>query len=199
MEWRDRFLDLIEGLFSVEHLTSSSGNSYGAGQSIEVTGILRSVIPTEDLAYYPEVFVDEWASLQLLDQEFGLEPLIEFELDDSGEILETVQFSLMEVEGRRTFLVHKTPGSGALLLVAFDVEAAAPLIQASLLALLAADAAFGEQRLRSKLPTCITNHRSDLLPDQMLKKGMELLAAAAGLLPADGIDDYFSRVYTDAS
>lgn len=175
MEWGDRLIGHLERAFQIEHLSCPEGRSYGAGQPISASDLLESSIPREDMEHYPDILIDEWAAQHLIDQELGLEPLLEFDLGDSEDSSDLVQYFELDPGSGKSFLGCKVGGRTLEFLVAVDTSARSTLISASLLALLAADAAFGESTHETRLPNSITNNRPDLISQHVLMRGVGLM------------------------
>ena len=144
MDWGHRLVDILDQAFQIEHLTSREGNSYGAGAPMNAPDLLQSAIPREQLEYYADILVDEWAAQHIIDLELGLDSLIEFDFEGSADRSEMVQFLLLDTERGRLYMARKTPGESLSFLVAIDEQARTKLVAASMLAMLAADAAFGQ-------------------------------------------------------
>jgi hypothetical protein len=128
-----------------------------------------------------------------------------------------VQFVLLETEFGRSFLGLKVSGRPLEFLVAMDVAAVSTLIRASVLALLAADAAFGDSIQTIRLPGSIANHRPDLIPENVLRRGFSLMLdqvegrgspAWSEIAEREGVgaeeshdrlvDSYFQSVYVES-
>lgn len=217
MEWSNRFLRLLEETFKIEHLSSPDGKSYGAGSPVSAGDLLQSCLPGEDIEHYPEILVDEWAAQHVIDQEVGFETLLEFDFEASTDTSELVQFVLLDNEFGRSFLGRKLPGQTLHFLAAIDSAARSQLLSATILALLAAEAAFGETPKETLIPSAIVNQRPDLVSEAVLQKGIGLmfdhatsrsqtpwreLAVRFGR-PPDGdhqdiLSDYFKLVYTES-
>jgi hypothetical protein len=217
MEWGDRLVGFLEQAFQIEHLSSPQGKSYGAGRPITALELIQSSILGEDIEYYADILVDEWAAQHIIDQELGLETLLEFDMGGASETPGLVQFVLLESDFGRSFLGRKTEGQSLEFLVAVDLTARATLISGSLLALLAADAAFGPSMHEVRLPVGITNHRPDIVAASVLQRGFGLMldqveARGSSAWEAIGdrqglssqisrdsvIESYFQSVYTES-
>ena len=61
-------------------MMSPEGNSYGAGTPLNAPDLLQSAIPREQMEYYPDILVDEWAAQHIIDNELGLDSLMAVEL-----------------------------------------------------------------------------------------------------------------------
>jgi len=175
MEWGDRLIGYLEEAFQIEHLSCPQGRSYGAGSPVSASDLLQYSIPREEMEYYPDILVDEWAAQHLIDQELGLDTLLEFDLGDSPDSPGLVQYVTLDTDLGKSFLGRKISGSSLEFLVAVDTSAGATLISASVLALLAADAAFGESAHGVLLPNSIVNNRPDLVSKEILQRGVGLM------------------------
>ena len=122
MQWGDQLVGNLERAFQIEHLSCPEGMSYGAGHPISAADLLQSSISREDMEHYPDLFVDEWAAQHLIDQELGLESLIEFDFSESSDSLAMVQFVILDTEIGRSFLGRKVTGQPLEFIVAVDVS-----------------------------------------------------------------------------
>jgi len=175
MPWGDRLIEYLERAFQIEHLSCPQGSSYGAGHPVSASDLLESSIPREEMEYYPDILVDEWAAQHLIDQELGLETLLEFDLGGSTDSPGLVQYVTLDSDFGKSFLGRKISGHSLEFLVAVDAPAGATLISASVLALLAADAAFGESTRDIRLPNSIANNRPDVISEEILQRGVSLM------------------------
>jgi hypothetical protein len=175
MEWGERLIGHLERAFQIEHLSCPQGRSYGAGHPISASDLLQSSILREDMEHYPELLLDEWSAQHLIDHELGLEILLEFDLGDSEDSPDLVQYLELDTDFGKSYLGCKTAGRSLDFLLAFDTPARDTLIPASLLALLAADAAFGESSHEIRLPDSIANNRPDVVSEAILQRGISLM------------------------
>ena len=217
--WTARFIEFLEGAFQIEHLSSPYGNSYGAGSPLAAQDLLQSVIPSDEMEYYSEILIDEWAALHVIDREFGLEKLLEFDLGGPADRPGTIQFLMLEPEDGRLFIAQKVPGEPLCFLLAIDRPARDALIGASIMTLLAADAAFGPATGHLRLPEGIANEAPDLISKETIRRGIELMvdgvgerdpsawdqiARSARITPGDEqrediLRSYFDRVYSETN
>lgn len=174
-EWGSRFILLLDEAFQTEHLSSARGKSYGAGRPVSAADLLQSAMPGEEIEHYPEILVDEWAAQHVIDQELGLETILEFDLGGSEDISEIVQFVVLDTDLGRSFLGRKVEGQPLEFLVAVDQGVRSKLLSALLLTLLAADAAFGDETKALRLPVSITNSRPDIVSEAILRRGFEMM------------------------
>jgi hypothetical protein len=175
MEWHDNFISLLDRNFQVEHLTSPGGRSYGAGRPVSAQQLLEAAIPREEVEYYADLLVDEWAAQHIIDQAFGLDTLLDFELASDSETPDLVQFFLLDLNVGRLFVARMVRGRALEFLFAVDPGAAGTLISATVLAMLASGTALSLEGASVPLPGSIVNYRSDLIPRDVLKRGMSLM------------------------
>ena len=217
MEWSERLIGYLERAFQIEHLSCPLGRSYGAGHPVSAIDLLQSSISGDDMEHYPDLLIDEWAAQHIIDQELGLETLLEFDLGDSEESPEMVQYVELDTEYGKSYLGCKVAGRSLDFLVAFDAQARGTLVPASLLAMLAADAAFGESTSEVRLPNSIANNRPDVVSELVLQRGISLmldqvegrgvpawneLAERQGMGADDShdrvVESYFASVYVES-
>jgi hypothetical protein len=175
MDWHDRFRGLLGQAFQIEHLTSPTGKSYGAGQPVSGAVLLESAIPREQIEFYADLLVDEWAAQHIIGETFELETLVEFDMSRSSEVSEVVQYLLLDIDNDRIYLGRKLAGRPLEFLIAVEREAVATLVPASIIALMASETALGEPTHDVQLPVAIVNYRPELLTIDFLRRGTSLM------------------------
>lgn len=175
MQWKAYFVGRLEAAFDTVYLEGPNGTLYGAGAPVDAVELLRLSVGAEEMEHYGEVLVDAWAMFHVLDQAFGLDPLITFDFDDADENTFAVRYDVLDAESDRAFVSIKVGEEPLAFLAAADRTALSDLLSSLMLTLLGTSTVFGENHALGLLPSGIINARPDLLSQATIRKGMEML------------------------
>ncbi len=175
MEWKAYFVARLEAAFNTVYLEGRDGTLFGAGGPVDAVELLRLCVGGEEMEHYAEVLVDPWAMYHVLDQAFGLEPLISFDFDDADDNTFSVRYDILDAESDRAFVSLKVGEEPVVFLAAADRSALGDLLSSLMLTLLGTNTVFGEGQALGVLPGGIANSRPDLLSQATIRKGMEML------------------------
>lgn len=175
MEWKTFFAGKLEESFNTVYLEGPEGVLYGAGSPVDAVDMLRLAVGSEEMEHYPEVLVDDWGVYHLLDQAFGMDPLIVFDFDAPDGQTSSVRYDMLDAESDRMFVSMKAGDGPLVFIAAADRSALGHLVASLMLTLLGTNTAFGDQYGSGDLPIGVINYRPDLVAAATVRRGIELL------------------------